>query len=55
MHPHLFNRNGRKVQVKRKRNTEKVSVRENFMKYLLNSTLHGLTYVGDSKLTWFER
>lgn len=55
MHFRLFNRNVRKRGLKRKKDVQKVSVRENFMKYLLNSTLHGLTYVGDSKLTYFER
>lgn len=34
---------------------EHVSCRENFDKYLLNSTLHGLKYVGDSQLSLFER
>lgn len=29
--------------------------RENFNQYLLNTTLHGLKYVGDRKITRFER
>lgn len=34
---------------------DNVSFRENFIKYLQNSTLHGLKYVGDGEISWFER
>lgn len=32
-----------------------ITCAENFRQYLLNSTLHGLRYVGDVKITIFER
>ncbi|XP_059048648.1 pickpocket protein 28-like [Achroia grisella] len=31
------------------------SFNKNFRDYLLTSTLHGLRYIGERKLTWFER
>ncbi|XP_047999617.1 pickpocket protein 28 [Leguminivora glycinivorella] len=31
------------------------TVRKDLREYLLTSTLHGLRYVGEKKLTWFER
>ncbi|XP_031626136.1 pickpocket protein 28-like [Contarinia nasturtii] len=31
------------------------TLQENFIQYLLNSTLHGLKYVGDRKISHFER
>lgn len=34
---------------------ENQSFMRNFVKYLRKSTLHGLTYVGDSLLHWCER
>lgn len=32
-----------------------ITCRESFHQYLLNSTLHGLKYVGDRSLSLFER
>lgn len=29
--------------------------RENFRQYLINTTLHGLKYVGDNTISFFER
>lgn len=37
-----------------KKNVRK-TCQENFNQYLLNTTLHGLRYVGDKKITPFER
>lgn len=35
--------------------TFRITCRENFNQYLVNTTLHGLRYVGDRKITVFER
>lgn len=35
--------------------TVTVTCRENFNQYLLNTTLHGLRYVGDKSLSSWER
>lgn len=32
-----------------------LTCQENFNQYLMNSTLHGLRYVGDRSITHFER
>lgn len=37
-----------------KRNV-RITCQENFNQYLVNTTLHGLRYVGDKKITPFER
>lgn len=34
---------------------ERTSISENIRQYLLNSTLHGLRYVGETKISLFER
>lgn len=34
---------------------ENVTWKDTFRQYLLNSTLHGLRYVGEAKITFFER
>lgn len=33
----------------------RITCRENFNQYLMNTTLHGLRYVGDRSITPFER
>lgn len=35
--------------------TCRATCRESFRQYLLNTTLHGLKYVGDGTITLFER
>ncbi|KAI5635502.1 amiloride-sensitive sodium channel domain-containing protein [Phthorimaea operculella] len=36
-------------------NCETLEFKKDFREYLLTSTLHGLHYIGEKKLTWFER
>lgn len=35
--------------------TFRITCQENFNQYLVNTTLHGLRYVGDRSITVFER
>lgn len=35
--------------------TFRITCQENFNQYLVNTTLHGLRYVGDKSITLFER
>lgn len=35
--------------------TVRLTCQENFNQYLVNTTLHGLRYVGDRSITTFER
>lgn len=39
----------------RKRKSKVVTCRKTIDKYLENASLHGLRYIGDRSLTWFER
>lgn len=34
---------------------EVTAFKKDLREYLLTSTLHGLRYIGEKKLTWFER
>ncbi|KAG4074415.1 hypothetical protein HA402_000394 [Bradysia odoriphaga] len=43
-----------KMEIER-RHQSRSSCHENMEQYLANSTLHGLRYVGDRKISYFER
>lgn len=50
----LNHRRGQKVEKEENLSVTK-SLNENFNQYLINTTLHGLKYIGDRTITWFER
>lgn len=58
LHVEVNHRRAReKLQLPEQKENQSVakSLKENFNQYLINSTLHGLKYVGDRTITRFER
>lgn len=45
----------RKETANPSRAAAEISLRRHFDQYLSNATLHGLRFIGDRQLTWFER
>lgn len=44
-----------KTEMNEKSDDKTITCSENFRQYLLNSTLHGLRYVGETQISVFER
>lgn len=47
--------NAQKKETDVQNNDRAITCNENFRQYLLNSTLHGLRYVGETQISVFER